>query len=171
VKALGLDLGQFISQAVNFILFAMILSAALVKPIMRKLEERSQRIRKGLQDAAEAERTLQRANGQAADALDGAQREAREIIETATRAAEQQRLEIVANARQEAYNLMQRAQEQIEHDRIELQTRLHEEMITLSLAIASRLLEAELDDAQHRRLVEQFLVEMQHMPQERSQER
>jgi len=167
LKELGLDLGLFISQAVNFLLFALVLSVALVKPIMRKLEERSQRIRKGLEDAEEAERNLHRATGQAQSQLDQARREAREIIENATRSAEQQRLEIIANARAEAHEMVQRAHEQVERERLDLQVHLREEMIDLSLAAASRLLERELDDDLHRQLIEQFLQEANAMPEER----
>lgn len=167
MKELGLDLGLFISQAVNFLLFALILSATLIKPIMRKLEERSQRIRQGLQDAEEADRTLQRATGQAQSFLDQARREARETVENATRAAEQQRLEIIANARQEAQEMIQRAHEQVERERLDLQVRLREEMIDVSLAAASRLLERELDDDLHHELIEQFLTQINTMPEER----
>jgi len=37
----------------------------------------------------------------------------------------------------------------------------------VSLAVASRILEAELDDERHRKLVEQFLTEASQVPQER----
>ncbi len=167
MKSLGLDLGQFISQAVNFVLFALLLSMVLVKPLMHTLEERAARIRKGLQDAEEAERSLQRAHDQAEDEIAQARRQAREIVEAAARSAEQQRLESIANARQEAYELLQRAHEQLEREKADLQLQMREEMIGLSLAIASRLLEAEIDDARHRELVAQFLAEAQQMPQER----
>jgi len=165
VKELGLDLGLFISQAVNFLLFAFILSVALVKPVMRKLEQRAERIKQGLQDAEEAERTLQHAQTQAKALTDDARREAGEIIETATRSAEQMRQEILVNARQEAYELQQRAQEQLAREKAELQVQLREEIIAVSLAAASRLLETEMDEERHRRLVEQFIDEARQMPE------
>ena len=165
MKELGLDLGLFISQAVNFLLFAYILSVALVKPVMRKLEQRAERIKQGLQDAKEAERTLQHAQTQAKALTDDARHEAREISESATRSAEQQRQEILANARQEAFELQQRAQEQLAREKAELQVQLREEMIAVSLAAASRLLEVEMDDERHRRLVEQFIDEARQMPE------
>jgi F-type H+-transporting ATPase subunit b len=168
LKELGLDLGLFVSQAVNFLLFALLLSMALVKPVMRQLEQRAERIKKGLQDAEEAERMVRLAEAQAQKLVDEARHQAREIVETATRSAEQQRQEILANARQEAYELQQRAHEQLAREEAELQFELRDEMIAVSLAAASRLLEAELDDEHHRRLVQQFLDEARKLPVERT---
>ena len=75
------------------------------------------------------------------------------------------RQEILVNARQEAYELQQRAQEQLAREKAELQVQLREEMIAVSLAAASRLLETEMDEERHRRLVEQFIDEARQMPE------
>lgn len=157
MKELGLDLGQLISQAVNFGLLALILSLALFKPMMAKLRERAARIQEGLDDAAQAELALGNAETRANEELDRARREAREIVEQATHRGEQQRQEILAAARQEAHELMDRAAHQAERDEINLRASLRNEMIDLALAAASRLVERDLDDDKHRQLIDQFI--------------
>lgn len=159
MEALGLDLGLFLSQIVNFGLLLALLSMLLFKPVMAKLEERAKKIEKGLADAEHAKTLRAEAEARREEALVQARHEAREIIERATRAAEQQRQEILAKARQEAHELILRAQQQVEHELEEGRTQLVEEVIDLSLAAASRLIQKELDEKRHHALIEQFLHE------------
>jgi F-type H+-transporting ATPase subunit b len=51
LEALGINLGYLISQIVNFTLLAVLLYFVAYKPILRMLDERSARIKKGLDDA------------------------------------------------------------------------------------------------------------------------
>ena len=51
MEALGINLGYLVSQIVNFTLLAVLLYFVAYKPILRMLDERSERIKKGLEDA------------------------------------------------------------------------------------------------------------------------
>ena len=53
---LGINLGYLVSQIVNFTLLAVLLYFVAYKPILRMLDERSARIKKGLEDAETASR-------------------------------------------------------------------------------------------------------------------
>ena len=56
LEALGINLGYLISQVVNFTLLALLLYFVAYKPILRMLDQRSERIQQGLQDAEVASR-------------------------------------------------------------------------------------------------------------------
>jgi F-type H+-transporting ATPase subunit b len=159
VQALGLDLGLLLSQIVNFALMAAILYALLYKPVMARLDERARRIRKGLEDAEHANATRAEAERERGEELARARSESQDIIEQATRAAEQQRQEIIAHAREEAHALVARAQVQAQRERLDATIALHQDMVNLSIAAASRLIARDLDDDGHRALVEQFIRE------------
>jgi len=163
VKALGLDLGLLLSQAVNFSLLAFLLYLFLYKPVLGKLEERARRIRKGVEEAEHAEERLAQAEAHYNAEMERARQEAREVIERATRAAEQQRQEILSRARQEAQDLAERARQQGERQALEEQAQQREQVIDLAIAVASRLLQENLDQEKQHRLVEQFLVEAERM--------
>jgi len=160
VKELGIDLGLLVSQAVNFGLLLALLYFLLYKPILGKLEERARRIQKGLDDANQAEKLVAEANARYQEETERARREAREIVERATRMGEQQRQEILAQARQEAHELISRAQQEVQRTLQEEQIALRQQVIDLSIAAASRLLEENLDQEKHHRLVEEFLAEV-----------
>ena len=163
MKELGIDLGLLVSQVVNFGLLVALLTVFLYKPILRKLEERAERVKKGLEDADRAERLKAEAEAHRKEELDHARGEAHEVVERATRAAEQQRQEILAQARQEAHEIIMRAQQQAEREIQEGQVAIRQEVIDLAIASASHLLQEDVDDEKHHQLVKEFLAEADHL--------
>ena len=157
MKELGIDLGLLISQVVNFGLLLFVLSLVLFKPILKKLEERAARVRKGIEDSEEAERLRQEAEEHYQEEMDKSRIEARQVIERATRTAEQQRQEILAQARSDAHELLGRAQDQATRQRQERETEWRQQIVDLAIAAASRLLQEDLDDERHHALVHEFL--------------
>lgn len=159
LKQLGLDLGLFLSQIVNFGLLLGILYVLLYKPILSKLEERAKKIKKGIDDAEQAEQLRADAGKFYQQEIERARREAHEIIERATLSAEQQRAEILSQARQEAHEMILRAQQQVQREIQEGQTQLSQQVVDLAIAAASRVVQENLDDDKHRRLIQEFLSE------------
>ena len=157
MKEFGLDLGLLVSQAVNFGLLALVLYFLLYKPILSKLEERARRVQKGLDDAAAAEKLLAEAKAKYEEELERARRDARDIVERGNRTAEQQRQEIIAQARQEAHELLLRAQQQAQREIQESQIALRQEVVDLAIAMASRLLQENLDKEKQHQLIQDFL--------------
>lgn len=159
MNQLGIDVGLLISQAVNFGLLALLLYFLLYKPVVGKLEERAQRIKKGIDDAEQAEKLVHDAASRYDQEMERARQEAHEVIERATRSAEQQRQEILAQARQEAHELILRAQQQAQHELQEGQLAQQQQVIDLAIAIASRILQERLQEEEQHELIQQFLSE------------
>ncbi len=157
MSELGLDLGLIVSQVVNFGLLLALLYALLHKPILNKLRERAARIQEGLEQAEQAERLRADAEAYYQAEVERARRDARDIIERATRSAEQLRQEILAKARVDAHDLVLQAQRQAQREIEGEQMAFHQEVIDLALAAASRLLQEELDEQKHHELVRQFI--------------
>ena len=157
MRELGVDLGLLISQVVNFGLLLLILSLVLFKPILKKLEERASRVRKGVEDSEEAGRLRQGAEEHYQAEIERSRIEARQVIERATRTAEQQRQEILAQARSDAHELLARAQELATRQRQERETEWRQQIVDLAIAAASRLLQEDIDDQRHHALVHEFL--------------
>ena len=158
MKELGLDVGLLISQAANFGLLLALLYFLLYKPLLHKLEERAERIKKGVDDAEQAKELLAETEVHYKGEVDRARREAHEIIDRATRSAEQQRQEILAQARQEAHEMILRAQQQAERETLERQIALRQQVIDLAISAASRLIHEELDEERHHQLIQEFLT-------------
>ncbi len=79
------------------------------------------------------------------------------LLAEAKTVAERERESLLAKTRQEQEQLLERAKREIAAERGRAVTQLRREAVDLSLAAASKLLEAKLDSESDRRLVTEFL--------------
>jgi F-type H+-transporting ATPase subunit b len=127
-------------------------------PAVRNMEQaREERIRNDLESAerarAEAEAEKARYEGQLADARN----EAGRIIDEARQSAETVRRDLIARAEQEANEIRERAQADIANQRVQAMAQLRDEVAQLSIDLAGRIVERNLDNDTNRQLVESFI--------------
>jgi F-type H+-transporting ATPase subunit b len=160
VQALGISLFGLIAYAVNFVILVVLLRVLLYKPVKQLLENRKQRIAEGL-DAAE------RAAADAAEQRSTFERELDEARGTAqaegaklAQQAELVRHEVLQAAEHEAAEIKARAREEIEQERQQAAAELEQQAAELAMAISRKVMGAALDPAAQRRLVEQFVSDL-----------
>jgi len=166
--AFGVDLPKLVFQIINFLLILYLLNRFLFKRVLALLDERGERISKGLEDAAAAARDRELARAEREAALDEARKEAQTMIARATKIAEDSRTEIVAAARAEAEKVAARASEEITAEKQRAIAELRAQVADLALEAAGRLVKSEMNAPTQRRLVEEFLAEVAPSGKERS---
>ena len=166
--AFGVDLPKLVFQIINFLLILYLLNRFLFKRVLALLDERGERISKGLEDAAAAARDRELARAEREAALDEARKEAQTMIARATKIAEDSRTEIVAAARDEAEKVAARASEEITAEKQRAIAELRAQVADLALEAAGRLVKSEMNAPTQRRLVEEFLAEVAPSGKERS---
>ena len=166
--AFGVDLPKLAFQVINFLLILYLLNRFLFKRVLGLLDERQERIAKGLEDAEAAARDRELARAERESALDEARKEAQAMIARATKIAEDSRTEIVAAARAEAEKVAARATEEITAEKQRAIAELRAQVADLALDAAGRLVKAEMNAPTQRRLVEEFLAEVAPTDKERS---
>ena len=166
--AFGVDLPKLAFQIVNFLLILYLLNRFLFKRVLALLDERQERISKGLEDAEAAARDRELARAERDAALDEARKEAQTMIARATKIADDSRAEIVAAARAEAEKVAARATEEITAEKQRAIAELRSQVADLALEAAGRLVKAEMNAPTQRRLVEEFLAEVAPTDRERS---
>ena len=159
--AFGVDLPKLIFQIVNFLLLLYLANRFAFKPVLRILDERSARIAKGLEDAEAAARDRELAQAEREAAITEARKEAQALLARAARIAEDTRAETVAEAKAEAEKLIARAREEITAERDKAMSELKGQVADLALDAASKLVRAEMNGETQRRLVDQFLADVQ----------
>jgi F-type H+-transporting ATPase subunit b len=159
LEALGIDFNRLLQQVVNFGILMLLLQMFLYKPVLRLLEERKERIRKGLEDADKARAALAGAQADYDKRIDEARKEGQAIIAQATQSADRAREEIVAEARLEAQKVVAKAREEIEYERKRVLAELRQDVASLAVLAAGRVIKQELNEATHRKLIEDFLAE------------
>jgi F-type H+-transporting ATPase subunit b len=166
--AFGVDLPKLAFQIINFLLILYLLNRFLFKRVLALLDERQEKISKGLEDAEAAARDRELARAEREAALDEARKEAQTMIARATKIAEDSRDEIVAAARAEAEKVAARATEEITAEKQRAIAELRSQVADLALDAAGRLVRSEMNTTTQRRLVEEFLAEVSPSDKERS---
>ena len=127
-------------------------------PAVKNMEKaREDRIRNDLEGAEKAKAEAEAEKAQYLAQIAGAKDEAGRIIEEARQAAETVRADLIARAEQEANEIRARAQADIANQRNQALAQLRTEVASLSIDLASRIVERNLDNDANRQLVDSFI--------------
>ena len=145
---------------VAFLLLFAIMSKFVFPKATQTLEDRKAAIEGKMEEAdaklAEAEASKAEFEAGIADAKG----EAGRIIEAAKTDAEAVRADIVARAEDEAAQLLEKARADVAGERDRLLSDLRTQVGTLSVELASRIVERELDAATHQSLVDEYIQDL-----------
>jgi F-type H+-transporting ATPase subunit b len=158
--AFGVDVPKLLFQVINFLLLLYLANRFLFKPVLKLLDERESRIKKGLEDAEAAAKDRELAKAEREAALDEARKEAQAMVARANKIAEDSRAEILAEAKAQAEKVTARAREEITAEKDKAMAELRSTVADLALQAAGRLVRSEMDTPTQRRLVEDFLKEV-----------
>ena len=125
--------------------------------LLKMVEERERRIQKLLDDAEKANAEAQRLLEEHRKQIAAARNEAQEILAKAKTVAQKERELLLVKAREEYDALLNRARKDIEAETEKAIQALRREAVELSIAAASRVIEANLDTDANRKLVTEFL--------------
>ena len=160
IEAFDINLVGLAFQVLNFLLLLYLLNRFLFKPLLGRMDERSAKIEKGLEDAEAAARDRELAHAEREAAVSEARKEAADMIARANKIAEDTRNEILTEARTEAEKVTVRAREEITAEKERAMAELRAEVAELALAAAGKLIRTQMDASTQRRLVEEFLAEV-----------
>ncbi len=126
--------------------------------ILKSVEERERRIQKQLEDAEKANAEAQRLLEEHKKTIAAARAEAQDILSKAKTVAQKERELLLAKAREEYEALLARARKDIDAEKEKAIVALRREAVELSIAAASRVIDATLDTDANRRLVIDYLA-------------
>jgi len=149
--------GLIIWTLVVFGILLVLLWRLAFPAIVRSVEERERRIQKQLEDAERANAEAQRLLEEHKKQIAAARNDAQDILSKAKVVAQKERETLLAKAREEYDALLSRARKDIDAEKEKAILALRREAVDLSIAAASRVIEANLDTDANRRLVTDFL--------------
>ncbi len=156
---LGVNLPTLIVYVVNFAILLGVLYVFAYKPLLRAMDQRSERIRESLAaaDRAQAEAASSQADIQ--EQLNEARREGQRMLDQAREAAERYREEEMARARQEAEAFVERARADIGRERDAAMEEVRGGFADLAITAAERVIRRSVDRQAHQDLIDQVLDE------------
>lgn len=147
-------------QSIVFGLFVWFCLKFIWPFLISAMRERQQSIADGLEAAERAEKDLELAQRGAANHIREAREEASEIIDQARRRGGQMIEEAKVQAREEGERVKETAEADIEHSVNRAREQLREEVATLAVVGAERILSETIDRDRHRALLEQLAAEL-----------
>jgi F-type H+-transporting ATPase subunit b len=136
-----------------------VLYILLYKPILRMLDQRSDRIKESLETAERVRQEAAESQDEMRTQLETARSEGQQLISQARETADRFRQEELAKARQDIGAERARAQANIQRERDAAIEELRREFAGLAIAAAERVIRRSLDESTHRELIDQVLEE------------
>nr|P09221.1 RecName: Full=ATP synthase subunit b; AltName: Full=ATP synthase F(0) sector subunit b; AltName: Full=ATPase subunit I; AltName: Full=F-type ATPase subunit b; Short=F-ATPase subunit b; Flags: Precursor [Bacillus sp. PS3]pir/S01399/ H+-transporting two-sector ATPase (EC 3.6.3.14) chain b precursor - thermophilic bacterium PS-3 [Bacillus sp. PS3]CAA30650.1 unnamed protein product [Bacillus sp. PS3] len=142
----GISGGTIIYQLLMFIILLALLRKFAWQPLMNIMKQREEHIAtkstRRKNDRQEAEKLLEEQR----ELMKQSRQEAQALIENAASLAEEQKEQIVASARAEAERVKEAAKKEIEREKEQAMAALREQVASLSVLIASKVIEKELTE-------------------------
>ena len=160
MEALGINPGMMLIWLIAFIMLYVLLTRFIYDPLTNVLNERRNRIAKGLEDAAAAARTRENAEAEAEKILAQARSEAQKVIDEARGRGEDVAGTIEGEARQEAARIQYEAQNEAVAIRNAELGNLRDQVLNISVAVAGRILDENISKTKQKALVNSFITDL-----------
>jgi len=154
---MGLALGDMIVQLVAFLILIALVTKFAWRPLMNVMENRENHIANEIDQAENNRKESERLLKEAQDELKNTRQSASKIIEDAKLTAQNQQDSILEEARQEALRLKENARTEIEQEIDKAVKQLQDQVATLSVQIASKVIEKELSADEQDELIKEYL--------------
>lgn len=149
-----------IGQLIAFTVFVLFCMKYVWPPIMAAIEERQKKIADGLAASDRAEKDLQIAQEKAKEQLKEAKHQAADIIEQAKKRAAQIVDQETERAHQERDKIIASGHTEIEAERNRAKEELRQQVATLAVAGAEKILARQIDAAAQSDIVEKLVAEL-----------
>jgi F-type H+-transporting ATPase subunit b len=157
---ISVNIWQIVVSLCNLLILFFILKKFLFKPVKKVLKSRQDKVdsqyseaQMALDDAKSSKEELERR-------LNSAEIEADKILKEATENAEKRKEKIRSEAEKEAEEIIRHAKKEAELEKKKAESEIKEQIIDVSSALTSKLIERELTDEDHHKLIDSFISEM-----------
>jgi F-type H+-transporting ATPase subunit b len=157
------QLGTIIWTTITFLILLVLLGRYAWKPLLSVVDAREKGIRDTLDTARQQREESQRILEEHKALLNQARRERAEAVEAGRRDAERVKGDILEEARRQREQLVAQAEEHVAASLRRARLELKTEVAGLAIQAAGKLLAKNLDDPTQRRLVEEYIADLERL--------
>jgi len=125
--------------------------------VNKVIEDRKNDVKETYRQADEAKENAEKLEAEYTSRLEGAKEESAQIIQTATRKAQQRSDEIISEARTEAKGLVDNASREIEREKKIAVNQIKNEITDIAFSAAAAVVEKDMTGEDNERLIEKFI--------------
>ena len=151
---------SLIIQVINFLILLFLLQRLLYRPLVKKMNERTEAIKTSLEEAQRARADAARAQEQNVEQLRAAHAEAASIRAAALKEASEEQRKLLESARAESERIKADMQAQLDAAIRRAREELRREVADLAVGAAEKLVRKSLRDEDHRRIVTEAIGRM-----------
>ncbi len=160
LEIISVNLWQILISLCNLLLIFLIVKRFLFKPVLKMLDNRKAAVDAQYSAADEDRRQAAADKAVWEEKMNSAQAQAEDILQQATAAADKRSEKIIVAAKDKADALVRQAEAEIALDRKKADADMREEIVTISTALAEKMLEREIRTEDHRQLIASFMQEI-----------
>lgn len=155
---LGISIPGLVAQLIGFAILLALLRVVAYKPFLKMMDERSRRVREGLEAAEKMKEQAAQADVTVQKRLEEARQEGQTLIGQAQQISSRIQDEARDQARTEGEALLARARNEIQLERDDALTQIRREFADLTVTAAEKVIGQALDKKAHERLIEEVLA-------------
>ena len=145
---------------VNLLILYLFLKKLAFQPLMDMITSRQEEIDGMYYDAEKSRDDAARMKNEYEEKLSSANQESEQILKSAVRRAQLKEEEILKEAGEEAARVLERAEEQIALEKKQALNDIKNEVSSMAIGIASAVIERDVDEREHRKLIDDFIDNM-----------
>jgi F-type H+-transporting ATPase subunit b len=157
---LHIEWSTFFIQIVAFLILYLLLQKFAFGPLFGMMEKRRQLVKDQIQTAENNRKQAEQLLEEQKQALQQTRKEAHDIIEQAKQTSSKQADDIMSAARQEATRVKEEAIRDIENEKNKAVAALRSQVSAMSVLIASKIIEKQIDEKSQEQLVNHYLQEV-----------
>lgn len=143
---LGINFKIFLAQLFNFAIVLVVLWKWAYKPIVKLLEERQEKIERGVKQAEEIEKRVQDLERERHEVMTVAKSDAAKILEDVRMTADERRSELLARAKEEVKDVVTQGKAQLEAQKLQMILEAREEIAAIAVEAARKILADGVDE-------------------------
>lgn len=156
-EKLGIDPKLLIAQVVNFVLLLIILQKIGYKPILKMLNDRTEKIEKSLKQAKKIEEELKNAEETKLAEIKKGKNEAKTIIREAQETIEKNNQETIEKTRIKTQEIVANAKQEIQNEKENSVKEAKEEITDIAILIAEKIIKNNIDKNKQKDLADDVL--------------
>ena len=152
-----LDGWTFLAQICNLMIQLVIFKKLLLNPVKKVIAERKAKADSQIADAEKLRTEAEAMKAEYEQNLQNARTEANQIVAAAQKTAAARSEELLGEARAQAAALKQKAEADIAQERKKAVNEVKDEIGGMAMEIASKVVEREINEADHQDLIDEFI--------------
>lgn len=157
---ISVNLWHIVISLCNLLILFFVLKKFLYKPVENVAKQRKDELAKRYNDAEQAKAEALSAQKEWENRMHSAEEQADEIVKSATEKADYRSRQMLDEAREKASGIMRQAKTEAELEKKKATAEIKKEITDVSAVLAEKLLQRELDESDHARLIDSVIDEI-----------